>query len=76
MMGKEGERLINGTGTIQPCIFVPQVINKRREVARKVGRVCHKISQNKKCQFFHEISCSKHNMVYILNSELAQNALK
>jgi hypothetical protein len=30
--------------------------------------VCHEISQNKKCQFFHEISCSKNNMVYILKT--------
>ncbi len=74
-MGKEGERLIKGSGTIQPCIFVPQVINQRREVARKVRNMSRNFL-NQKMPVFREILCSKHNMVYILNSEIARNALK
>ncbi len=75
MMRKEGERLIKGAGTIQPCIFVPQVIKQRREAARKVGSLSRNFAKQK-IPVFHEISCSKHKMVYILNSEIARNAMK
>ncbi len=47
MMGKEGERLIKGSGTIAPCIFVPQVINQRREEARKVGSMSRNFAKQK-----------------------------
>ncbi len=55
MMGKEGERLIKGAGTIQPCIFVPQVINQCREVARKVRNMSQNFANQKMPVFSRNI---------------------
>ena len=48
MMGKEGERLIKGSGTIQPCIFV-------RQAARKVGSMSRNLAKQKMPVFSRNI---------------------